>query len=132
MQHQAKQLSSNRTPNISEQCTKDINAGALKHEQRLRTTSSQFNALADKLINSINPDHTAADEAAKGYNLIQPSKSSKVLPLTNGKLTSAKQAKYLADQKKSMRDAERHRVGQSVQNVILREQVRDEQLQSRL
>ena len=55
-----------------------------------------------------------------------------MLPLTNGKLTSAKQAKYLVDQKKAMRDAERYRVGQNVQNVLLREQARDEQLQSRL
>lgn len=97
LQQIAKQPSGSGTEKGSEQSSKEINGVPSKHEQRLRTTSSQFNALADKLIKTINADHNATDEAAKGYNIIPGTRSSKVLPLTNGKLTSAKQAKYLAD-----------------------------------
>ena len=73
---------------------------------------------------------------ANGYNLIS-SKSTKILPLMNKKLNSTtarngSQVNSITTPSATLKTQRLNRVGDNVQNIIAREQVRDGKLANRL
>ena len=78
-----------------------------KVDGRLRSSASTH-------FNVMGPDLQSADEA-NGLTNIVSSKSSAVLPIASNRGPS-KQSKYVSDQAKAVKEAERFRVKNSIQN----------------